>query len=431
MTSEVQRDRAQAFRQLHQRGRILVLPNAWDAASARIFELEGFPAIGTTSAGMAWSLGFPDGERLPLALLVQGVRRIVEAVEVPVSVDIERGYGEGPEEVREALRLVIEAGAVGINIEDGVSGGSGKLAEPDVLVRRISAIRRLATEMDVSLFINARTDVYFVPGMDAGSRLEEAARRLALYTGAGADGLFVPGLTRPEEIARLVQGCDRPLNLYAGPGVPAAKELEELGVARVSVGCGPMQASLALTRRIARELLQAGTYTAFTEDSLSYSDANGMFGAAAGRRRGEEMEGAVLIQRYYEAWSKGDVAALEDLCSPDFVGHDPATGPDFDLEGLKQRLAMFRQTIPDFRVTSEDVIAWGDRVAVRWRTDTTIAGELFGFPPAGRRASWTGITIYRLSGSRIAELWNEWDNLRMLTAVGAGSSSPHFSISKP
>ena len=266
-----QKDRARVFHTLHHGGQILVLPNAWDAASARIFELAGAPAVATTSSGLAASLGYPDGERIPCELVVGAVRRITATVDIPVSVDFERGYAEDPAAVAANVQAVIDAGAVGINIEDG-------LQDPRLLVEKIAAIRGLPAAREPGLFVNARTDVFLRGKGSPPEQLAEAIRRLQAYETAGADGVFAPGLADPDAIARLVAAVHPPLNIMAFAGVPPAKELGRLGVARVSVGAGPMRATLALARRIAEELLREGTYEGFLRDTLSHAEVNGMFG---------------------------------------------------------------------------------------------------------------------------------------------------------
>ncbi|MGH7785360.1 MAG: isocitrate lyase/PEP mutase family protein, partial [Candidatus Binatia bacterium] len=240
MTPADQIERATTFRALHRRGTPLVLPNAWDGVSARLFAVAGFPALGTTSAGLAWSLGYADGEHVPLDLLVDTVARLAALVDVPLTVDIERGYGATPEAVVGLVRRLLAVGAVGINIEDGS-------APPEVLARTIAALRTLDTETGVALFVNARTDVYFRSPLSGAARLAEAVRRLRLFADAGADGVFAPGLADLDEIAQLAGAVPLPLNIYAGDGVPAVAALAAAGVARLSVGCGPMQATLALT----------------------------------------------------------------------------------------------------------------------------------------------------------------------------------------
>jgi len=263
MTSHA--EKARRFHALHHAGRILVLPNAWDAASARVLELAGAAAIATTSAGVAASLGYPDGERVPRALAMDAVRRIVAAVDVPVSVDVEAGY----DDVRETVRAVVEAGGVGVNLEDA-------LADPGVLVDRIRAAHETAAGLDVPLFVNARTDVYLRSTADSVAKLGDAVSRLRAYEAAGADGLFAPGVDDPATIRELVTAVGRPLNILAGAGVPPVRELERLGVARVSVGSGPMRATLGLVRRIAERLLGDGTYEAFLADAPSHGEVNAM-----------------------------------------------------------------------------------------------------------------------------------------------------------
>jgi 2-methylisocitrate lyase-like PEP mutase family enzyme len=278
MQRAIQQERAEAFRRLHADHKILVLINAWDAASARIFEQAGSPAIATTSAGIAWSLGYPDGEQISLRELVAACERICRVVTVPVSVDIERGYGRTPAEVGATVRALLDVGAVGINIEDGLTPGTAELVPPRVLMEKISAIRALAEAVGVELFINARTDTYFILKGDPVARYEETVRRAQMYVESGADGVFVPGLESLEEMARMAREVDRPLNIYAGyAGLPQVDALRSAGVRRVSLGCGPLQATLALAQRIATEALSEGTYTAMSTNMLSVSEVNGLF----------------------------------------------------------------------------------------------------------------------------------------------------------
>jgi 2-methylisocitrate lyase-like PEP mutase family enzyme len=282
-----QKERAAEFQRLHAGERALVLVNAWDAASARLLEEADQAAIATTSAGMAWSLGYADGERMGAQDLIAACRRICRVVKTPVSVDIERGFGSTAVEVRALVRSLLEIGVVGINIEDGVTPGTGQLATPDILAERIVALRGLVRESGGALFINARIDTYFAAGIDPASRYEETVRRARIYVQAGADGIFVPGLASLPEISRLARTVARPLNIYAGhDGVPPIPALEQAGVRRVSLGCGPLQAALALTRRIAREAREHGTYAAMTADMIPGDEANGLFGAVSSGRIG-------------------------------------------------------------------------------------------------------------------------------------------------
>ncbi len=259
-----QRERAASFRRLHESGRILVLPNAWDAASARVFELAGFEAIATTSGGLAVSLGYPDGQKLPLPMLVEAVRRITTTVRIPVSVDLERGYGDDPDEVCDNVAAVIGAGGVGVNLEDR--------GDAAMLIAKIRALR--AREWPV--FINARADSYLLGGAEPAALFSETVRRFHAYEEAGADGLFAPKLADAETIGRLVREIHRPLNILGYPGVPSPRELEALGVRRVTVGSGPLRAVVALTQRIAGELRAGGGYATFA-DGTPNAEINGMF----------------------------------------------------------------------------------------------------------------------------------------------------------
>jgi len=269
-----QQTKAAEFRRLHSESRPLVLPNAWDAASARIFEDTGFPCIGTTSAGIAWALGYPDGQRVSREEMLEAVRRIVRTVQVPVSADIEAGYGDAPEEVATTVRSVIDAGAVGINLEDSPGIDGEPLAEISLQVEKIRAVREAASQAGAPLFINARTDVYLMSVGKPESRFDNALRRARAYREAGADGIFVPGLAEANVIADLVRTIDAPLNILANAGVPSVSELGRLGVARISIGSGAIRATLSLVRHIAGDLLEQGTYTNFTEGTISYADVN-------------------------------------------------------------------------------------------------------------------------------------------------------------
>jgi 2-methylisocitrate lyase-like PEP mutase family enzyme len=269
-------DRAASFRQLHTKSP-LVLPNAWDAASARVIELAGALAIATTSAGIAWANGRGDGQKLRRDEMIQAIRSIVQAVAVPVTADIEGGYGTGsPHDVAETVRAVIDVGAVGINLEDSPGRDGEPLLAPELHVERIRAAREAALAAGRDLFINARTDVYLLQVGVVGTRFDEAVRRVNMYRAAGADCLFVPGVIDAETIAAFVQAIDGPLNIMAMPGAPSIAQLGQLGVARVSLGSALAQAALATTQQAARELLEQGTY-GMLEHSLPFSAVNSMF----------------------------------------------------------------------------------------------------------------------------------------------------------
>jgi 2-methylisocitrate lyase-like PEP mutase family enzyme len=275
MDKTTQRQKAEAFRKMHDRLRILVLPNAWDVASAKIFEAAGFRAVATTSSGVANSLGYPDGEAIPRDEMLAVVARIARGLEVPLSADIEAGYASDLEALKATIRAVLEAGAVGINFEDSMKGGANELFPVETALARIKAVRETATAAGVPIVINARTDVFLHAIGDKTSRFDHTVSRANAYLGAGADCVFVPGPTAAELIGKLTAAIQGPINVMVLPGMPSAPELEKLGVARVSMGGGPAQAALTEVRRVAEELFRSGTYSRFTApDLISHMDMN-------------------------------------------------------------------------------------------------------------------------------------------------------------
>jgi 2-methylisocitrate lyase-like PEP mutase family enzyme len=262
MTNPDRREKAERLRALHRGGRPLVLANVWDAATARIVERAGSPAIATTSAGIAFACGYPDGERIPRDRMLAAIATICRAVSVPVTADVEAGYGPTPEDVRRTVRDVLEAGAVGINLEDGNVEPGGTLADLDLQVEKIRAARDEAGRMGVPIVVNARTDVYLDRIGPEEGRLDLAIRRGEAYRDGGAACVFVPGLTDGPTIGEIVRRLGCPVNVLAGAGSPPIAELARLGVARVSLGSGPMRAALSLMDRIAREVATLGTYSA-------------------------------------------------------------------------------------------------------------------------------------------------------------------------
>ncbi len=270
------RDKAEALRQLHRGTRILVLANAWDAASARLIAAAGFPAVATSSAGVAYALGYPDGQRIPRAEILDMVRRIAAAVSVPVSADVEAGYGTTAEAAVKTARGVVSAGAAGMNLED--TGGAGELLPQELQVERIRAARAAAEDLGVPLVINARTDAFGVSGLAAAERLPEAVRRANAYLAAGADCAFVPFVTDRDLIGRLAREIRGPLNVLGTPSAPPIAELERMGVRRVSVGSGIARAAYGRARRIAVELKEQGTYKALAEDAISYAEMQRLLG---------------------------------------------------------------------------------------------------------------------------------------------------------
>jgi len=273
-----QRERVEILRRLHQGPRILVLPNVWDVVTARIVEAAGFSALATTSAGVAFALGYPDGERISRAEMVAAVRRIAGRVRVPVTADMEAGYGRTPQAAAETAREVIAAGAVGMNLEDAPADGDG-LFDVALQAERVRAARESAEAAGVPLVINARTDVFLASIGAPETRLSHAVRRLNAYRAAGADCLFAPGVTDRATIATLVREVGGPLNVLAGPGCPPVPELEALGVRRLSLGSGVMRATLGLVRRIAGELQGPGTFAALFGDQVPpHAEVNRLLG---------------------------------------------------------------------------------------------------------------------------------------------------------
>jgi len=254
-------EKAEIFRALHRGPEVLVLPNAWDCASARIVEEAGFPAIATSSAAVANSLGYSDGERIPAAEMLAAVARIVRCVRVPVTADLEAGY----QDAAATAAGLVASGAIGLNLEDG----GGDIAQH---AARISTVRRVGCELGVNLVINARTDLYLDrTGCDPASRFDRSCERLRAYIDAGADCVFVPGVTDEDTIRRFVETLRFPLNVLALAGMPPIPRLRELGVARVSAGSGLARAAMGLTRRIADELKTTGKYEAMLQGAIPRS----------------------------------------------------------------------------------------------------------------------------------------------------------------
>ncbi len=235
------------FATLHQGPDLLILPNAWDAGSARVIELAGAKAIATSSAAVAWAHGYPDGEALPFDILMNTVREIRRVVSVPITADIEAGYA-GEDTVADNVEYLIDAGAAGINIEDGTGA-------PDLLRDKIKAIK---AQHGDEIWINARTDVYLHNLASGEAAYEETVRRARLYSDAGADSIFVPFAGEDALLVRLVKAIDAPLNVIAMPGLPSAARLKEIGVRRLSAGTGVAKVSLNRTYELAQAFLADG-----------------------------------------------------------------------------------------------------------------------------------------------------------------------------
>jgi 2-methylisocitrate lyase-like PEP mutase family enzyme len=268
-----QSELAARFAALHRSPeKLLVLPNAWDAVSARVFEAAGFPAVATTSAGLAWAWGYRDGEGIPLPNLAAAVERMTAVLRVPLSVDFEAGFGRTPAEVAAAVRMVIEAGAVGINLEDRDFSGGAPLRDLALQCEILAAVREAAAATGVPLFLNARTDVYLGQVGEPGGRRAHTLERLRAFVAAGADGVFVPALVDPDDIQAVAAGAGAPLNVLALPGVPAVPRLTELGVARLSLGSGAMRAAYGRLREVAAELQGPGTFATLAQGALSHAE---------------------------------------------------------------------------------------------------------------------------------------------------------------
>ena len=275
---EAQRRRGETFRRLHSGKPILVLPNVWDVASARIVEQAGFPAIATSSAGVAFVLGYPDGEVISREEMAAAVARITAHVTVPVTADMESGYGRRPEDAAATVRAAIAAGAVGMNFEDSPGERGEPLLPETQQVERVRAARQAADASGVPFVLNARTDVFLEQVGEPAARVEHAVRRLNAYRAAGADCLFAPGVTDADTIATLVRQVKGPLNVLASAASPPVPELERLGVARVSLGSGPMRAGLTALKRLTEELRGAGTYGALA-GAIPHAELNRLLGA--------------------------------------------------------------------------------------------------------------------------------------------------------
>jgi 2-methylisocitrate lyase-like PEP mutase family enzyme len=262
MSNVEQKQKAEAFRQMHTEGDVLLLPNIWDVASARIIEEAGFPAIATSSAGIAFAHGFPDGQKIPPGRMLGVIADIASAVKGPVTADVEGGYGSRPEDAGRTARQVIEAGAVGLNFEDATGDTKQQLFDLPLQLEKIRAIRETGESLGVPLVINARTDVYLLQVGEAVTRYDEALRRLSAFRDTGADCVFVPGVVDLVTIRRFVRDLHCPINILAVPGSPPISQLKDAGVRRISLGSGPMRAALGLLRGLAEELKSQGTYSA-------------------------------------------------------------------------------------------------------------------------------------------------------------------------
>jgi 2-methylisocitrate lyase-like PEP mutase family enzyme len=287
MVPGIQKEKAEMFLKFHQDKEILVLLNTWDTGSSKLVEACGYKAIATTSMGIAASKGYPDNQVIQLSEMIQAISGIVNGVQVPVTVDIEAGYGKNIKEILDSVKKLIATGIVGINIEDSVDLNP-VLIDGMEFCERISAIRALSDSLGFHLVINARTDSFYTSSGSVREKLSESIKRGNKYREAGADCIFVQPVWERETISTLVREINAPINILANPGIgaglpPSVRELQDLGVARLSLGSGLMKATLALIKKIADELSEKGTYnilsdslTPLTDAALAYKMAVGL-----------------------------------------------------------------------------------------------------------------------------------------------------------
>jgi 2-methylisocitrate lyase-like PEP mutase family enzyme len=289
MVPGIQKEKARLFLKLHEDKEILVLLNSWDIGSSKLIEACGYKAIATTSMGIAASLGYPDCQVIQLTEMIATITGIVNAVQVPVTVDIEAGYGNNLNEIIDAVKKIIATGIVGINIEDSIDLNPVLINEME-FCERISAIRALSDSLGFHLVINARTDSFYVSSGSPGEKLAESIRRGNKYREAGADCIFVQPVWDKVTISTLVKEINAPVNILSNPAIgaglpPSVSELQDLGVARVSLGSSVMKATLALTKKIADELREKGTYDVLLNTLTPLPDAALAYKMAVGPPR--------------------------------------------------------------------------------------------------------------------------------------------------
>jgi 2-methylisocitrate lyase-like PEP mutase family enzyme len=292
MVSTSQKEKAELFLKYHHDKEMLVLLNSWDNGSSKLVEACGYKAIATTSMGIAASLGYPDCQIIQLSEMLQVITGITNAVQVPVTVDIEAGYGNNLDEILESVKKFIATGIVGINIEDSLDMSPTLIDEVE-FCERISAIRALSDSLGFHLVINARTDSFYTSSGTAQEKLAESIRRGNKYREAGADCIFVQPVWEKEMISTLVKEINAPINILANPGIgagvlpPSVHELQDLGVARLSLGSGLMKATLALMKKVADELRQKGTYNILSDTLSPLPDAALAYKMAIGEGKKE------------------------------------------------------------------------------------------------------------------------------------------------
>ncbi|MBS1518338.1 MAG: isocitrate lyase/phosphoenolpyruvate mutase family protein [Bacteroidetes bacterium] len=286
MISKSQKEKAELFLKYHHDKELLVLLNSWDAGSSRLIEASGFKAIATTSMGVSAALGYPDCQAITLDEMTGVVEKIVNTVQIPVTVDFEAGYGNNLDEILNSVKKIISTGIVGINIEDSIDL-KPELTDTEEFCERISAIRELSDSLGFHLVINARTDSFYTSLGSQQEKLSESIKRGNKYREAGADCIFVQPVWEKETISTLVNEINAPINILANPkaGVglpPSVKELQDIGVARLSIGSGLMKATLALIKKVADELSEKGSYNILMDSLTPLSDTLTAYNMATG-----------------------------------------------------------------------------------------------------------------------------------------------------
>jgi 2-methylisocitrate lyase-like PEP mutase family enzyme len=272
----VQIRKAETFRRMHTGPGALLLPNAWDAMSARLFEEAGFAAIATTSAGLAWSLGYRDGEYVPREEMLTATARIVRVVGVPVNADIEAGFGDTPEALADTVTRVIATGVAGINLEDGTHRPDTPVRSPAEAAARIQAAREAADTAAVPIVINARTDLYLLEIGDENQRFDATLDRARAYLAAGADCFYPIGLADLDTIAALTGALDAPVNIVLHADDKSLADFQRAGVARASCGIGPVCAVMEFLREQAKRLHATGRLDA-PIGAFTHSGAQALF----------------------------------------------------------------------------------------------------------------------------------------------------------
>jgi 2-methylisocitrate lyase-like PEP mutase family enzyme len=277
IVSSIQKEKAELFLKFHQDKEILVLLNSWDVGSSKLIEASGYKAVATTSMGIAASLGYPDSQVIQLSEMIGAITGIVNGVQVPVTVDIEAGYGNNSSEIVDSVEKIIATGVVGINIEDSIDLNPVLIDEME-FCERIHAIRALSDSLGFHLVINARTDSFYTSSGSPQEKLAESIKRGNKYREAGADCIFVQPVWERETISTLVKEIYAPVNILANPGIggglpPSVRELQDLGVARLSLGSSLMKATLALIKKVADELSRKGTYNIILDSLTPLPDA--------------------------------------------------------------------------------------------------------------------------------------------------------------